>query len=240
MKKKFLKRFERLENIPNDLLIKKGMKVSRRFERLEVGEKKIEIAITDKISREEKAPLKVRSSIFCPYCGMENSAEALNCDFCKHNLKNELAENYQDKAGLLIECECGAKNQRGRPYCWICGKYLGSGEPVKAQSDNVISLTIDGVEYRSDNENLPLDIKILMERIRKNGYSKQLVDEWLKEREKIRKIDIDMVSESRQKTFDRESRIRELRFALIGRGFGLVIFIIFVIFQLSTCQRIFR
>lgn len=237
---KFLKRFEKLENTPNELSAKKESKSSRRFERLEVGDKRIEIAITDKISDGEKAPAKIRHTIFCPYCGMENEATAENCDFCKHNLLSELAQDYQEKAGALIKCDCGAINQRGRPYCWICGKYIGKDEePAKKSAENVITFNIDGHEYKSSDENLPFDIRILMERIRKNGYTKKLVDVWLKERENLRNIDKGMEREAGQVILERESRIREIKYVIAGRIIGLVVFIAFIIFQLNTCRRIF-
>lgn len=240
MTKRFLKRFERLENISKEILIKEGRKISKRFDHLEIGDKKIEIAITDRVAQEEKAPLDIRHSIICPYCGMESDANAENCSFCQHNLKTKLAADYQNKAGSLRECECGAVNRRDRAYCWICGKYLGAQEVAKTDTENIITLNIDGGTYKSNDENLPFDIKILIERIRKNGYSKKLVDEWLKERDKLKKIDGEIVTKKQEDLNYRDTRIRVLQLNIIMRAAGLIIFLIFIIFQLSTCSRYLR
>lgn len=237
MKKKFLKRFERLENTPKDLLIKKGLKISKRFDHLEIGDKKIEVLITDKITQEEKAPVDIRHTIICPYCGMDNDSEVLNCSFCQHNLKTKLADTFQDQHSSLMECECGAKNQKGRPFCWVCGKYLGDKEPVETSADNVITLNLDGREYRSNEENLPLDVKILIERIRKNGYSKAVIDAWLKERAELVKLDTKAKTKNVLYDFEKRNRLREIRMGLIARGMGLIVFVVFLIFQFSTCSR---
>lgn len=234
------KRFERLENNPRETPQNKELTVSKRFERLEIGDKKIAVLITDKITEAEKTPIDIRHTLLCPYCGMENDSEALNCSFCQHNLKTRLTENYQEQATNLRECECGAMNQKGRAYCWICGKYLGKEEAPQADTENVITLNIDGREYKSNQENLPLDVKILVERIRKNGYSKAIVDEWLKERSKILGMTREMDADRSRDTFYRENRIRQLKFHLFIRGVGIVIFLLFLVFQLSTCYRYFR
>lgn len=237
MAEKFLKRFERLENIPKNNFSKEGIKLSKRFERLEIGDKKIDIAITDRVGPEEKAPAEIKHTLYCPYCGMENEVDALNCSFCQHNLKSKLVEDYQYKANFLRECSCGAVNRKDRPYCWICGKYLGQEETVKPDSGNVITFNIDGHEYKSTDEFLPFDIKILIERIRKNGYSKTLVDEWLKERDRLKDMAQEKDNETKQKRDDVESRISAVKLQLIVRIAGLVLFSIFLLFQFRACMR---
>lgn len=228
MLKKFLKRFEKLENIPQDTLIRQGIKISKRFERLEIGQRQIEVAITDKIVQEEQAPDEVLYFIICSYCGAENVADAENCILCKHSLKDRLTEEFQKKARLLKKCKaCGSANQSERRNCWVCGKdfFLKAGEEVKINTDNVITLNIDGIQYKSTDKNLPLDIRILMERIRRDGYKKELIDDWIKQRN---------ISLERKKQ-ETETRLTELRFSLTWRMIGLIIFLIFIMFQLRAC-----
>lgn len=113
--KRFLKRFEKLENILIGSGIKECVKISKRFDRLEIGDKKIEVAITDKVTEQEKAPSEIVYYILCPYCGKENVVEARVCEFCNHNLQTKLSENYQTIAHLLKKCGvCKAMNLKER------------------------------------------------------------------------------------------------------------------------------
>ena len=118
MTKKFLKRFEKLENVPVDTFAKKGIQISRRFERLEIGNKKIEVAITDRVSLQEKAPEALIYWIICPYCGAENTADSAVCVLCKHALRTKLAEEVRSNASLMKKCTvCGAVNHKERNNC---------------------------------------------------------------------------------------------------------------------------
>jgi ribosomal protein L40E len=204
MTDKFLKRFEKLENLPADQMVEKGIQISRRFERLEVGDKRIEVAITDRISNAETAPSSVNYWIICPYCGAENTVDADHCVLCKHALKTKLTQAQQEKAHLMKKCSvCGAVNQDARRNCWVCGKSLFDSEVANPEENttNTIILNIEGKEYRSTDENLPLDIRELMERIRRRGYSKALIDEWAKEKAEKERIN----------TENMRDRIDELR-----------------------------
>lgn len=229
MLKKFLKRFERLENIPPDNLVRQGIKISRRFERLEISDRKIEVAITDKITQEEKAPPGITYFVFCPYCGQENNSASENCVFCKRSLRTKLAESYQGK--LLKRCLCGAANVKERNNCWACGRefFLQDGKQPKIDADNTIILNIDGQEYKSTDKDLPFEIRILMEKIRREGYKKELIDEWVKQRKNEAELKKDTMA----------YRIRDLRLQYNSRivylGVGIAFFILIVLFR--SCLR---
>lgn len=229
MLNKFLKRFEKLENNAKDSLFIQRARVSRRFERLEIGNNKIEVEITDKVIPEEQAPAEIKYKIVCPYCGMENANDAELCSFCKHELKTELSKDYQDKAHLIRVCgNCHAKNLSDRVNCWVCGKNLSSGSVKQIENTgNIISLNVDGRVYKSTDQDLPFEIALLMAKIRNEGYRKEVIDQWLQERNN--KI------ESEKNNL--ETQIVEVQYGLIWRIVGLVAFIIFLIFQFRACAR---
>lgn len=234
MLKRFLRRFERLEHAPVEMPVaQQGFKISKRFERLEISDKKIEIAITDKITELENAPQDVNYFFLCPYCGMENPVNAESCGFCKNSLQSRLAKGYQEKANLIKICSnCSAKNLQERRNCWVCGKdlFLGPGMVQKqAEAQNVISLNIDGKEYKSTDKDLPFEIAQLMAKIRKEGYSKELINEWLRARN----------TRIEEKQQGLELRVLSVRSALIWRIVGLFFLLIFIAFQLRACSTYF-
>lgn len=71
---------------------------------------------------------------------------------------------------------CGQQNELQRETCWACFKRLGE-EAAKAAPAG-FTLVLDGVTYRSDAPDLPDDIRELMSRIEKRGYSEKLLSEW--------------------------------------------------------------
>lgn len=200
MFKKFLKRFEKLENRTNEATAKQAIKITKRFEHLEIGDRKIDITITDKIIQQEEIPLEaageIKYYILCPYCGGENDYKLETCKTCKHPLKTRLAADFQEKARLK-KCICGAMNQGDRKSCWVCGKdfFWNSEQNNKIGSDNIITLNLDGKIYKSSDKYLPLDIRILIERIRKEGYSKDMVDDWIKKKQKEEEFERDGLKE---------------------------------------------
>jgi ribosomal protein L40E len=233
MTEKFLKRFEKLENIPPDMLVNEGIQISRRFERLEIGDKRIEIAITDTVSRQEIAPKSVNYWVICPYCGAENTSDSDNCILCKHILRTKLAEEIQEKALLMKKCSvCGATNQQERKNCWVCGKRLfeEASEKNSIDTTNTIILNLNGKEYRSTDNNLPPEIKELMARIRKEGYSKELIDDWAR-----KKAAEDL---SREKNLD--GRIRQVQTQYNANLTSIIIFsifaLLFILSKLSGCR----
>jgi ABC-type multidrug transport system permease subunit len=66
-----------------------------------------------------------------------------------------------------------------------------------------------------------------MERIRREGYKPEIVDEWLKKRNE----------EVEAKNQRSNERLSQIRYDLAWRAIGLVIFIIFMLFQFSMCLR---
>ncbi len=235
MIKKFLKRFEKLENTPQDIFSKRGFKISKRFERLEINEKKIEISITDKIIPEEQNAAKNDYLLICPYCGAENNNNAQICSLCKHELQTKFAKDYQELAQTLKRCACGAMNLNERKNCWICGRdlFLQDGRQPEINADNIISLNIDGKEYKSTDENLPLDIRILMERIRREGYKKEVIDEWAQKRQ--------AESELKKESLEHQIGDTQLRYRyrLISLAAGIIIFIVFLLLRLG-CNMLFK
>jgi len=228
--KKFLRRFLKLENTPENIASGVQAMSSRRFECLEIGDKRIEIAITDRqVLSEEKAAENITYYYYCPYCGKYNPADAVTCSSCNHDLGGRLTGEYSKKALLLKKCACGTMNQKDRRNCWVCGKdfSLMSGEEVNKESDNVITLNIDGKTYKSTDKNLPWDILILMDKIRQHGYDPKIIDEWVKERN----------SRAQNSRLDIDTRLSQIRNALSWRIVALACSILFIMFQISSCIR---
>jgi hypothetical protein len=220
MIKRFLRRFSRLENIPNGSLLLQGTKLSKRFERLEIGGNKIEFAITDKITRQEEASEEIVYYVLCPFCGKDNLAGAEFCSYCSRGLRSAETSSYQANTYLLIKCKaCGSMNLKERRNCWVCGidlypKSAKMFTPVN--QENIITLNIDGNEYKSTDKALPLDIKILMEKIRREGYSKETIDSWIQEKNVRSGI-------KREAALN---QIEEVRFRLQGGSYRLIILLI--------------
>jgi len=227
--KRFLKRFERLENIPQESLLKAGLKISKRFERLEIGDKKIELTIADTVLTEESAPGEIEYHVLCPMCGAENHFKNSVCVLCKRSLEIDAFSGKRRELALLKKCSCGAINQKERRNCWICGKdfFLEKQKKPRVDAENVIILNINGKEYKSTDTNLPLDIRALMERIRREGYKKELIDAWIDERN--RKL------EGRES--ERRDRMQQIQLNLVMRTIGLFIFLLFIMAQLVMCFR---
>jgi hypothetical protein len=227
--KKFLKRFEKLENTYLNLPLEDGKKVSKRFERLEINDRKFEFTIIDQVAPEEKAPSQIRYYILCPYCGQENPAETEVCGFCKRPFEKSFQADYRGKANLVKKCICGAVNLKERKNCWVCGRdfSLWGDKEVSEKPENIITLNIDGKTYKSNDPELPQGIVSLMEKIRREGYSEKLVNDWMQEKN----------FEAEEKTGEIRSRLTEIQFGMIWRGIALIAVLIFIVLQFSTCSR---
>jgi ribosomal protein S14 len=230
MFKKVLKRFERLENtqVDNNISGKKGLKTFKRFERLEINDKKIEFTITDEVAPEEKAPPAIKYYVLCRHCGQENASDVKICGFCKRPIESDYIADYQGKTNILKKCICGAVNLKERKNCWVCGRdfSLWGDSEVSERPENIITLNIDGKIYKSSDENLPPGIIALMEKIRREGYSEKIINDWMQE--------VNEEVDLRQN--DLPSRLSAVRFNLISRIIGLVIFLAFIAFQIRTCS----
>lgn len=215
MKNNFLKRFERLENDTREKSPDNDLRPSKRFELLEIGDTKIKLSIIDKVSPEETVATTIEYYILCAYCGRENAPESELCINCRQSLKSKLVDDYQVKARLLKKCSaCDSVNHEDRRNCWVCGKEFLLTKKTNVSDDNVISLNIDGTDYKSTDKGLPLDIKMLIERIRKEGYKKEIIDEWIKNKNTKEELHLQMV----------ESNLTEVRNQYLSRRNGLFIF----------------
>lgn len=75
---------------------------------------------------------------------------------------------------------CGRPNEKDRESCWACFAPLKAAASAKAAAAAPAEITIvlDGVTYRSGDPDLPSDVKVLIDRIRRNGYSPELLAQW--------------------------------------------------------------
>jgi hypothetical protein len=78
--------------------------------------------------------------------------------------------------------KCNQVNEKERTVCWACFKPLQPvEEKPKPQEDQPIHLVLNGVHYQETDPNLPPDIRQLIQRIRREGYSPELVADWQKQ-----------------------------------------------------------
>lgn len=223
--KNSLKRFERLENTTLCKGISAGadFNPSKRFMKLEVNDTKIEVVLEDKVSRQESIPQSKEYYFLCPYCGKQNNSNVEFCAYCKRQLKNQYIPDYAGKTDQLKRCHCGAMNLKPRKNCWVCGRdfSLWGDEEVKESPENIITLNIDGKIYKSTDITLPSGIVALMEKIRREGYNEKIIQDWIKEK-----------NELLDQTQNRNNlRLTQIKWGLFWRIFGVIAFIIFIIFQ---------
>lgn len=82
-------------------------------------------------------------------------------------------------SGARVCPHCGQANETQRETCWACFYAFKKEVSAKAQEPaQEITLVIDGSTYRSADPHIPEDVKVLMERIVKQGYSQNLFMEW--------------------------------------------------------------
>ncbi|MBI5209068.1 MAG: hypothetical protein HY927_03750 [Elusimicrobia bacterium] len=91
---------------------------------------------------------------------------------------------------------CGQPNEPEREACWACSKALKKGEPAAPPAHRrqpppppqaEVTLVIDGLTYTSNDPSLPEDVRALMDRIAKEGFSQTLLDDWRAHREERRR-----------------------------------------------------
>lgn len=80
----------------------------------------------------------------------------------------------------ILCLHCGQPNEKERQTCWACFRYVRvQAKPSTAQSaPEEVVIVLDGMPYRSTDPNLPRDVKVLMDRVRQQGFSPELVAEW--------------------------------------------------------------
>lgn len=229
------KRFQRLEFFSLLKVFKKPNVELKRFERLEVDGHKIKIKITKEIEK---------GFVICPKCQRNNPKESLYCLYCsyifEHIAKEEKGIELQP---WEIRClGCGRIGARAQKYCLYCGWRIAPFEPeeigvttdVLREKENllsqgeIITLTIDGKTYRSTDKIIPLNVKELMLKIKEEGYSKEMVDDWIK------KKNIEIEERQSQRYQNLQERIENLWFDIRWRAV-LIIGAIFLIFSLRSC-----
>ena len=135
---------------------------------------KIELLITQETFLKEAGGNKENQYLACPVCGKEFRDNIQLCPDCNKLL---VAVN-------LRKCsKCGTKNSLTRATCWGCGTALDipSGAVTK-ETLKIFNLKVDGINYNSNDEYLAFDIRALFERLEKEGYSRILLEEWLRKR----------------------------------------------------------
>lgn len=232
-------RFRKLELVSFLGAFKKQKAGSRRFERLEIDGHKIGIAIA-------QPPASAKQEILCPKCQFKNEGTRTYCSICGYVFEPDAAG--ADSLRLepwQIKCPgCGKICAQTQKNCIYCGYRLAplSSNPASSwqgpteESDDIlrqgeeITLNIDGKVFRSTDEVIPLHVKELMLQIKKRGYSKELVDEWVKNRnfeEELKRLQADRkMSELRQTVIWRTLQVAGLvlimllyfMFSMMGRG----------------------
>ncbi len=80
---------------------------------------------------------------------------------------------------------CGQPNEAERDLCWACFKGVKPApKPAAAPAgelpgqDQEVVIVLDGVTYKAGDKNLPDDVRVLMAKIKKEGYTVKLLEEW--------------------------------------------------------------
>lgn len=181
-------RFSKLEFGPILKIFKKQKDSSTRFLHLEVDGHKVKLEVSGGVPG---------TDIFCPKCGHINSKDSLYCNFCSQTFEQN-AQKTEDKGTIEAwqkKCPgCGTLCNRNQKYCLYCGWRIAywseedenpaqiGGKPTSARYKKEIKLTIDGNIYSSNDTYVPADIRELMDKIDKDGYSKEMVEKWVRER----------------------------------------------------------
>jgi hypothetical protein len=230
-------RFRKLEIAPLLKVFRKSSSELKRFEHLEVDGHKIKIEIHHKLEPDAKG------FITCPQCSKRNPGNALYCLYCSF-IFNQKAQEVPDSGTLepyQIQCpNCRRIGVRSQHSCLYCGQVFTPLEQQEIPTgsdwqDNIgenrkfnaaVTVTIDGVVYHSTDADIPADIRELMERIRREGYTKEMVDEWVKARRAEQEVDLQRAQDELR---DAQTNLW-LRIATIG---GVVIFFVFILLMSS-------
>lgn len=109
-------------------------------------------------------------------------------------------------AGSILCSGCAQPNEKEREVCWACFRVL-TPKKTPAPPSAEVTLILDGQTYMSTDPKLPADIRSLMNRIEKEGYSPGLVEDWKRRRgggkpaeEKNERLDIEIL-EGRRRNF---------------------------------------
>lgn len=79
----------------------------------------------------------------------------------------------------ILCTHCGQANEKARQVCWACFQPLGAAPAKPApKGPKDITIVLDGITYRSTAPGLRPDIKVLMDQIREQGFSEELLAQW--------------------------------------------------------------
>ncbi len=229
-------RFRKLELAPLLKVFRKSSSELKRFEHLEVDGHKIKIEIEHKVEADAKG------FITCPQCQKRNPGSALYCLYCSF-IFNQVAQEVPSSGLEPYQIQCpsclriGVRSQRS---CLYCGQIFASPEEKAIpqgtdwrdnieeirKANAVITVTIDGVEYRSTDPDLPADIRELMIQIRREGYTKEMVDTWVKSRQVEKELELRQAQEA----LDAARSQLWIRIAQIA---GVILFFVFALFMAS-------
>jgi RNA polymerase subunit RPABC4/transcription elongation factor Spt4 len=236
-------RFQRLEFGSLLKVFRKPRLELKRFECLEIEGHKIQI----KISAEA-----AKNYSLCPKCKKKNPKDSLYCVYCG-SIFSQVAE--EEKAVEMAPWEkkcpgCGRINNRNQEYCLYCGWRVAplskeaeqtEGEVLRQAADEellmqgeIVTVVVDGKTYCSTDKGIPPEIKKLILKIKKEGYSKEMVDEWVKKinqekdlRQVIKEQDI------AQRENEARSEIAQ-RFMVI---IGIILFYFLLVFSFTCLRR---
>lgn len=181
-------RFQKLEYSSLLKIFKRARPKLKRFELLEIDGHKIKIRIT------EVAPQE--GLIVCPECKYKNPKNSLSCGLCGKVFRVSTDEVKEERLeGWQVRCPgCGKIATRTQKNCLYCGWRLlpwqkeemipwdrsAQYEKEFLRQGELITLTIDGKTYRSTDDIIPEEIRGLMLKIQREGYSKEMIDAWVK------------------------------------------------------------
>lgn len=225
MKEK-VNRFQRLEYFPLLSVFRKPTVELKRFERLEVDGHKIQLKITEAVKK---------GYVVCPECHRNNPKESLYCIYCSHIFENIAKEEKEvEIKPWEIKCQgCSRIVARAQKFCLYCGFRLAPTEKEEVSTEistlsreenllregEVVTLNVDGNIYRSTDRCIPADVRELILKIKREGYSKEMVDAWITERDKQREL----ARQEKLQEIEHRQFILRLQLGLIFGGIILLI-----------------
>lgn len=222
------RRFQRLEHFSLLKVFRKPKVELRRFERLEVEGHKIKLKIT---------AVPVEEYLNCPSCHRNNPKDSLYCLYCSYVFETtvQVGDRQIRLEPWEIKCPgCGRVNNRNTKHCLYCGWRIAPYEKTEMSPElesfkeerdllkqgETITLDIDGKVYRSVDNVIPPDIRELMLQIKREGYSKEKVDAWVKRRNLESGV-------KREEVWRIDERIAQLRQSVFWRIIGVGIILLF-------------
>lgn len=183
-KRRYIELSKERKNIPLGQQKKKKPKVKKETDLIKIDGKTLRITVINPISEDSKQEIAL-----CSSCKREFEKGLVFCPFCKEAIKK--SPSIIDSK--FVKCECGARNPISRDNCFICGQALLKEAAHKAESlpQFLVRVEFEGKVYSSIDENLPVDMRFIIERVEKNGYDRKIIEEW----SRIQKFKTEFVKE---------------------------------------------